>query len=137
MSHAETSFGIIPFQKREGTWWVLLVLQHAGHWSFPKGRGLPGEEPMEAARRELKEETNLEIDHYLVTFPITERYRFQREGEWIDKTVLLFSASVQGQVKCQEEEIEEARWVTLDRALELLSFEDAKVTLRAAIRHLD
>ncbi len=92
---------------------------------------------MEAARRELKEETNLEIDHYLVTFPITERYRFQREGEWIDKTVLLFSASVQGQVKCQEEEIEEARWVTLDRALELLSFEDAKVTLRAAIRHLD
>ena len=41
----ETSFGIIPLQKRDNIWHVLLIQHQEGHfWSFPKGHGEKNEE---------------------------------------------------------------------------------------------
>ena len=40
--------------------WRYLVLRCFRNWDFPKGRIEPGEEPLEAARREVREETTLE-----------------------------------------------------------------------------
>jgi 8-oxo-dGTP pyrophosphatase MutT (NUDIX family) len=133
----EISFGIIPFQQIRGTWQVLLVLHRLGrHWSFPKGKGLPNEAPIDAAQRELKEETNLDTEQILAPFPLLERYRFERGRETVDKTILFFPALVRGEIQHQEEEIEEVQWVPLDQALEQLSFEEARVVLRAAMKYL-
>ena len=38
---------------------VLLVSQHGTSWSLPKGHIEPGESPLEAARREIHEETGV------------------------------------------------------------------------------
>lgn len=35
--------------------------RHAGLWEFPGGKFLPGETPLEAARRELAEELDVEV----------------------------------------------------------------------------
>src|SRR5688500_10644629 len=35
--------------------------RHAGLWEFPEGKFLPGETPLDAARRELAEELGVEV----------------------------------------------------------------------------
>jgi 8-oxo-dGTP pyrophosphatase MutT (NUDIX family) len=40
--------------------WRLLLLRAFTHWDFPKGMVEPGEEPLAAAIREVKEETLIE-----------------------------------------------------------------------------
>lgn len=67
---AEHSAGILVYRRRDGVVEVLLVhpggpfwaKKDAGAWSIPKGLTEPGEDPLQAARRELEEETGSAID---------------------------------------------------------------------------
>lgn len=134
----EASFGIIPIQQMEGVWKVLIILHKGGrHWAFPKGRSNPGETPLEAARRELKEETGLDIEKLLQEEPLSERYTFHRKGEHVTKTVQYFPAFVQGELKLQPEEIQDARWVPLKEAVRHLTFREAKEMCRMLVRQLN
>jgi len=64
------SAGILLFRRGERGTEVLLVHpggpfwrnKDKGAWSIPKGELQPGEDPLEAARREVREETGLELD---------------------------------------------------------------------------
>jgi 8-oxo-dGTP pyrophosphatase MutT (NUDIX family) len=40
--------------------WRFLLLRAFNHWDFPKGMVEPGEEPFEAAVREVREESTIE-----------------------------------------------------------------------------
>ncbi len=40
--------------------WLTLLLRAYHHWDFPKGLQEDGEEPQDAARREVCEETSIE-----------------------------------------------------------------------------
>ncbi|MGH2611992.1 MAG: bis(5'-nucleosyl)-tetraphosphatase [Rhabdochlamydiaceae bacterium] len=123
----EASFGIIPLQKVDEIWRVLLILHKGGrHWAFPKGRSNPGETPVESAKRELKEETGLTVEKFLQEEPLTERYEFRRKGESVIKTVQYFPAIVSGEVRLQPEEIQDAKWVLLKEAVRHLTFREAK-----------
>ena len=52
------SAGVVPL-RRTRTGWRMLVLRAYKNWDFPKGRVEPGEEPIDAARREAIEETGI------------------------------------------------------------------------------
>src|SRR4051812_27901774 len=52
------SAGVIPL-RRTHQGWRILVLRAYKNWDFPKGRVEPGEEPIDAAKREATEETGL------------------------------------------------------------------------------
>ena len=52
------SAGVIVVRREEGTWRYLL-LRAFQYWDFPKGIVEGGEEPREAARREVREEAGL------------------------------------------------------------------------------
>jgi 8-oxo-dGTP diphosphatase len=58
--------GAIVLRRRNGRVEVLLVRRryepHSGMWSFPGGHVEPGEPVLEAARRELLEETGIEAE---------------------------------------------------------------------------
>lgn len=64
------SAGLLLFRRTHGALEVFLVHpggpfwknRDAGAWSIPKGLINPGEEPLEAARRELAEETGITVD---------------------------------------------------------------------------
>lgn len=135
MIQKEESFGIVPLAQKQGVWHVFLILHKAGrHWSFPKGRSSPGETPLETAKRELKEETGLEVVSLLRETPFSENYLFKRRGKMTSKRVEYFPAVVTGEPKLQPEEIREGRWVDLKTALQVLSFPEARAICQEILK---
>ncbi len=132
------SFGVIPLKKENGEWRVLLILHKEGsHWSFPKGKADGNETAIQAANRELKEETALDVVQFLNEAPYVEQYQFRSKGDVIQKTVHYFPAIVSGQLHLQEEEIRDAIWLNLPDAIEHLTFKEAKNICQLVIQRLN
>src|SRR5215813_1623684 len=53
------SAGVVVVRNHNGTW-LFLMLRAYRNWDFPKGLVEPGEEPFDAATREVQEETLIE-----------------------------------------------------------------------------
>ncbi len=53
------SSGVIVVRKDDDGQWKFLLLRAYGYWDFPKGIVEPGEDPVEAAKRETREETTI------------------------------------------------------------------------------
>lgn len=129
MTKQDYSFGIIPLRKERGEWKVLLVQLHQGHWGYPKGHPEANEAPLEAAKRELKEETGLSVERLLNVGPFQEKYSFSHHGQRIEKTVTYFLAVVSGDVVIQAHEIAAYKWVCVYEADNYVSFaEGIKLT---------
>jgi len=119
-------FGIIPLTYRENYWEAFLI-QHlnGGHWGFPKGHKEEDEDFLLSAQRELKEETNLTVDKFLDINHFEEEYIYERDGKYLKK-VTYVCALVKGHVKLQENEILDGRWVFLEKAKDLITFQGSK-----------
>ncbi len=132
------SFGIVPFLNEGGTWKVLLILHREGnHWGFPKGKANPNEAPLESATRELREETGLIVKQMLTDKPMIEQYQFRRKKQIVIKIVHYYAAFVEGALVLQQEEVRDAKWLTIPEALEQLSFKEARHILKEFLRHLN
>ncbi len=59
----DISAGVV-IVKQEVDGWNFLLLQSFGYWDFPKGGIEAGEESLEAATREVKEETTITELHF-------------------------------------------------------------------------
>lgn len=126
----EESFGIIPLRKYEGSWEVFLIQHNRGHyWGFPKGHAEKGETPLEAALRELKEETNLDLVECLKNEPFIENYQFMVKGERVAKKVSYFAAEVSGTVVLQSQEIQDGIWIPFSESIEKITHAEGRVIL--------
>lgn len=114
---------------------VLLVRHNKGHWDFPKGHVEPGETEEQTAKREVKEETNIDVEvntefRYLNNYIIEEKQ--------IEKDVVLFIAKpISLERKPQETEVNVVEWVDINEALELITHTNSKNILKKAIEDLN
>ena len=128
----EVSAGGIVFRRdRSGTPRFLLIRDSYRHWGFPKGHLEDDESPAEAAERETHEETGLIelIPHGPIKL-IDWHFRFR--GRYIHKYChfFLFESPRGDPVPQTAEGITAARWETLDKALDVLSYDNARGVLR-------
>lgn len=126
----DESFGVIPLSKERGRWEVFLI-QHnrSGYWGFPKGHAESEETPEQAAFRELKEETNLELVQLLQKKPLMEQYTFMMDGARVFKKVSYFIAEVGGAIQLQTKEIFDGKWLPLPEALAQLTHQEGRSLL--------
>ena len=117
------SSGVVVVRRVQGDWRYLLLRAYQ-YWDFPKGLVEAGEQPLEAARREVEEETTLtELEfHWGYGFFETGPYGKQR------KVARYYIAeSAQGDVSLPISEVlgrpehEEFRWVSLEQAYRMVS----------------
>jgi 8-oxo-dGTP pyrophosphatase MutT (NUDIX family) len=104
--------------------------------ALPKGHVDPGETPVEAARREVREETGI------VAEPVTElgetRYWYRRDGRTIGKAVAFFLFEhVGGDIADHDDEVEEVRWIGLEQAQQELSHAAEREMVALAVAYLD
>lgn len=88
--------------------------------ALPKGHVDPGETPVQAAQREVREETGI------VAEPVEQlgetRYWYRRDGRTIGKAVSFFLFEhVGGDTADHDDEVEEVRWIALEQAKRELS----------------
>lgn len=120
MNEQKLSCGVVV-ARRSDSGWLTLMLRAFHHWDFPKGIREPGEEPMEAAVREVGEETSVTQlsfdwgDRFFETGPYSRgkiaRYFIATTGQ---EDVVMGISPETG-----EPEHHEWRWVTFDEAYDL------------------
>lgn len=102
---------------------VLLVKHNDGHWGFPKGHVEKDETELQTAIREVKEETNLDVE-------IQEDKRYVDEyysSEDTFKQVVYFLATCKNiNVKKQEAEIAQIEWVSIEETVNKITYENTK-----------
>jgi 8-oxo-dGTP pyrophosphatase MutT (NUDIX family) len=103
--------------------------------ALPKGHVDPGETPVQAATREVREETGVlaEAVHELGE----SRYWYRRDGRTIGKAVVFFLFDyVEGDTADHDDEVEEVRWIGLDQARTTLSHGAEREMVELAIAYL-
>ena len=116
----EKSCGCIIINDKEE---VLLVHHNKGHWDFPKGHVESGETEVETAKREVKEETNIDVE-------VNEEYRYSTKyspKEDVIKEVIYFLArNISDNRQAQLEEVSEVKWFSMDDAIDKITYDTSR-----------
>ena len=123
----ETSCGAVIARQTENGREILLIRHmNGGHWAFPKGHVEAGETESETALREIREETGL-----LVTLDTDFRAVVTYSPKpGVMKDVIYFAAELSGGCQqMQAEEVTDMRWVALDAADLLITYDNDKGVL--------
>ena len=107
---------------------VLLVHRpRYDDWSFPKGKVDSGESEIDAAVREVEEETGqrVEVGPEVGTIEYTDRNGSR-------KIVRYWAMRALGGEFSPNEEVDEVRWVTVEKAYGLLTYERDRALLRTS-----
>ena len=109
--------------RRTPTGWVFLMLRAYRNWDFPKGVVDPGEEPLEAARREVREETLIDDLRFTwgTEYRETEPYSNNKVARYYVGETSTEHVTLPVSPELGRPEHNESRWVDFATALSLSS----------------
>ena len=130
----EKSCGVVLFNSDK-----FLLLQHInedsrvdGHWDFPKGHVELGEEEIDTALRELKEETEIEDVDIIPSFKQFINYNISKDTLSVSKKVIFFLAETKVWDVSLSSEHQNFVWLNFEEAIERLTYDNAKNILKEA-----
>lgn len=125
------SCGFIVYKEENNKNFYLIIKSHNGDVGFPKGHMEPGENELQTAIRELKEETGIDVDT-IHDFRYQIEYPLPRVPDAMKQTVYFLGKCASDDIIIQETEVASAEFVTYDKAIEKLTFEETKNMLKKA-----
>jgi len=129
----EKSCGAVVYKTENGKMLFLVEHMRLGHTSIPKGHVEENETEAETALREIREETNLEVNldtHFSHTISYSPR-------AGVVKDVIFFVAEAkEGEIINQESEVSALEWLPYQEAVSAMTYEDDRETLKKARKYL-
>ncbi|MFW6437830.1 MAG: NUDIX domain-containing protein [Armatimonadota bacterium] len=126
--------GVVIRRDRHGTRALVLHHRETDEWRLPKGKLKAGESAAEAAEREVREETGLDLraGRYL---GVTHYFYLNPHGSGcISKFVYFFEMDAgEGRVEL-EHTFDDAEWLPPRSAIERLDWENERDMIRRAIK---
>jgi bis(5'-nucleosidyl)-tetraphosphatase len=137
MSRNQRSAGFVIFRRTRSADVEYLLLDYGRHWDFTKGHVERGEDDLEAAVRELQEETFLSGPVAVPGFHHEIKYYFRdRKQQLVHKTVIYFLAEVgDGEIRLSDEHVGYA-YLPFEEAAKRLTYASSREILRLAQTHL-
>ncbi len=119
----EYSAGAFVYRMEGGRIMLLVLRKQNGEYDLPKGHIEEGEHSEGAAKREIKEETGLDVG-FVPFFHRDTKYFFYKDQQRIAKGVRFFLANVTaGKVRISHEH-RGYEWLTPERTAERLGYKD-------------
>jgi 8-oxo-dGTP pyrophosphatase MutT (NUDIX family) len=106
---------------------VVVSVKPKLRWQLPKGLVDPGESPEITAVREVKEEGGVETERLGLIETIEYWYRSLKNGKPVR-----FHKFVHFYLSNHDHEVEEARWVSFEEAIEMLEFKSEREVVEKA-----
>lgn len=108
---------------------VVLVCRGVGDtvWEFPGGRLHTGESPVDGIAREIKEELNLALKNIR---PLSILSSFHYKSN-MHQVFIAYTSDADGEVKVDETEVEEIKWVSREELSALPMFDDCEEAKKA------
>jgi 8-oxo-dGTP pyrophosphatase MutT (NUDIX family) len=116
------SAGVVVVRELKGSW-RFLMLRAYRNWDFPKGLVESGEQPLEAAIREVKEETMIESLNFRwgEVYRETAPYSHKKIARYYVAQTSIEAVTLPVRPELGRAEHNEWRWVTFEQGLALCS----------------
>jgi len=132
----QISAGGVAFRKQDGRIDVALIsVGEENRWQLPKGLVDKGESTEDAAIREVREEAGIETEIMTRIDKVEYWYFWKENGQRIryHKFVYFYLLRYKaGDVRDHDHEVNDARWVDIDNAIEMLAFDSEKKIMEKA-----
>lgn len=135
----EFTAGGVVYRTRDKGLEILMIQDHKGRWTIPKGHVEKGESLEQTAAREINEETG--IDQINLGEKLDNIYFFYRKhGKLIFMTTSVFLVEATGdsdELKHGDSEgIIDVKWFSAGEALKLIEYKDTEKLFRMALDRL-
>jgi 8-oxo-dGTP pyrophosphatase MutT (NUDIX family) len=121
----EKSCGAVVYRKFHGNTEILLIRHvNSGHWSFPKGHVEGGETEIETAKREIMEETSIDV---IIDPTFRETVTYSPKKDTLKVVVYFLAKAKNVDFIPREGEISEIRWVDIAYAGHVLSYDNDRL----------
>lgn len=129
----EKSCGAVVIKKENDELKFLIIRQHDDCWGFPKGHVEENETEEETAIREIKEETNIDVE-------IDNNFRkvitYSPKENVIKDVVFFIGKAISDELVIDPNELLEAKWVNHHDAKDYFEYQETTQVFEAALEYL-
>jgi len=134
----EKSSGAVIFRKENGKMFFLVLHYHfkGDYWDLVRGKMEGNENEKETAKREIKEETGIEVKNFIGDFRETSSWFYRWDDHDIYKEAVYFLAEAgRKEINLSDEHLE-YEWLEYEDAIKKLTYENSRIVLQKAFEFL-